>query len=106
MKKIAVEALMEGQTLARPIKSENGKILLAEGATIGSSSKAVLRKWGIPLVYIEETEEKNQMEEEHAQQELQNKRDKLEKIFEDAKDNPLMKMIYDAAVKKLENKNG
>lgn len=95
MKKIYVEKIEDGMTLAKDVCGSSGSALLSKGIKLTKNMGRRLKNWGVTFVCIEGEEEHT---EEKPVREFQPEevKEQLETKFVDVMDNPIMKTLFKA----------
>jgi hypothetical protein len=97
MKSIPISEIQDGMVLAKPIFGLDGKILLSPGAEVKSSMADRLKNWGVAVAHIEDDEDHSEEKAERLAL--------LNKTFENRLNHSLMKIIYMAVKRHIEEQD-
>jgi hypothetical protein len=102
MQKISLSVAKPGMKLAKSVLSEKGLLLCGEGVELSEALISRLSNMGIPKITVEGHPVDTGVPEKSPEEQLQD----LEKRFEKAVSNPVMKMIKDVFEKRIREKMG
>ncbi|MBM4124319.1 MAG: hypothetical protein FJ246_05115 [Nitrospira sp.] len=101
MKRIPIEQLTPGMTLAKPVTGPTGQMVLAAGATLEASLIARLRDLGLALVAVE-----TPGEQEAPSQTLTELEQALDRRFQHVSENPELLRIRESIRQHLRATHG
>lgn len=98
MRKLTIDNVKDGMTLAKPLHNMEGKVLLAQGCKLSQRIISRLDEWGCDIVYVEgepETESEKNMVMGYDCQDgnVEKLIEEIELRFSNVADDPVLQMV-------------